>query len=139
VDQFHFALLYRIRPRIVDVLQHFPQRGADFPFRTRRVEKQFIRFILQFLARLPAHVAERVLIPRLAERIERADEDHVARPQFVEILPALQLVDVDMRLIQPRALRQRAVLRGLHLDVVDGLAVVQIRVQPYAALIDCAQ
>ena len=139
VDQFHFALLHRIRAWIVDVLQHLPQRGANFPFRARRVEKQFIRFVLQFLARLPAHVAERVLVPRLAERIERADEDHVARPQFIEILPALQLVDVDMRLIQPRALRQRAILRGLHLNVVDGLAVVQIRVQPYAALIDCAQ
>ena len=135
VDQLQLALLHRILFWIVDIRQHFLQRLGNFSPRALCIEKQLIRFVLQFhFSILPAHIAEGIPIKRLAKRIECTDKNHVARPQFIVILPSLQLVDIDMRLIQPRALRQRDLFSRLHFDIVYRFPVIQIRVQPHAAL-----
>ena len=135
VDQLQLALLHRILFWIVDIRQHFLQRLGNFSPRALCIEKQLIRFVLQFhFSILPAHIAEGIPIKRLAKRIECTDKNHVARPQFIVILPSLQLVDVDMRLIQPRALWQRNLFSRLHFDIVYRFPVIQIRIQPHAAL-----
>ena len=113
---------------IVHVAQQLAQRIADLPARARRVEEQLVGFVAQFSARLAAYVAEGVQVPALVEWVESADEDHETGPQFIVVLSAPQLVDVDVRLIQPRTLGQTRLLRGLHLDVVHGLAVVDVHV-----------
>ena len=45
-------------------------------------------------------------------------------------MPALELVDVHVRLIQPRTLGQPRVPRGLHFEVVHGFSIVDVDVQP---------
>ena len=59
---------------VAHIAQQPAQRVADFPARTRRVEKQLVGFVVQFGARFTAHIAEEVQIPILAERIKGADE-----------------------------------------------------------------
>ena len=135
-DQRQFGFVDRIALRVVHVPQNLAQRVADLSARARRVEEQLVGFVVQLCACLAAYVAEGVEVPAFVERVEGADEDHEAGAEPGVKLSALELVDVHVRLIQPRALGQPRVPRGLHFEVVYGLSVVNVDVQPDGAPVE---
>ena len=135
-DQWKAGLLDRVVLRVVHVAEDLAQRVADLSLRSRRVEEQLVGFVPQLCARLAAHVAEGVEVPAFVERVEGADEDHEAGAESGVELPALELVDVHVRLIQPRPLGQPRVPRGLHFEVVHGFSIVDVDVQPDGAPVE---